>query len=455
MAQNHCGFQTARGRRRAATAKASRHAKKPCGGGLSPVAWWAMPFRLIPLAPVLLGVASAQAALGLSTPLIALLLVHVGAGSGAIGVVASAYYLGFLGGALTADRLVRRIGHIRTFAVLAAIAADAALACVFAQEAWMVAISRLLVGYATSGMFLVAESWLNDRADTSTRGITFSAYLVASWGPAALGPLLLSVVAPAPILFVAVGIAFATAVLPMALTTQANPEVTARVRLGPAALFRISPVGAACALASGLVNSSYYAMVPIYLGRIGQDAAAIGAFTSVAMLAGLAVQVPIGIASDRIGRRPVALATMVVAFAAVIGLLLVGPASLWVLAAVGFVYSGATAPLYGLGASQTNDRMDRGDYVAASGGLLFLWSLGSSISPSLAGAVMSVLGPRGLFFYLIAILGAVAIFTAIRMLQRAEVPRDARGDYVPALAAPARYAELSAGSDSKATTEAI
>ncbi len=406
-----------------------------------------MPFRLAPIAPVLLGVASAQAALGLSTPLIALLLVRVGGSSGAIGVVASAYYVGFLGGALTADRLVRRIGHVRTFAVLGAVAADAALVTVFLNDAWMVAVSRLLVGYATSGMFLVAESWLNDRADTETRGRTFAAYLVMSWGPAAVGPLLLSAIAPSPILFVVVGLFFATSVLPMALTTQPNPEVRAQVRMGPATLFRISPVGAACALASGLVNSAYYAMVPIYLGTIGQGASAIGAFTSVAMIAGLAVQVPIGIASDRLGRRPVALATMLVAFASALALLAVGAAPLWALAAIGFVYSGATAPLYGLGASQTNDRMSRGDYVAASGGLLFMWSLGSSVSPTLAGAVMSVSGPRGLFAYVIVILGAVAIFTAVRMLQRAEVPRDARGAFVPALAAPARHAELTAGAD--------
>lgn len=403
-----------------------------------------MPFRLVPLLPVLLGVASAQAALGLSTPLIALLMVRLGASSTAIGVVASAYFLGFLAGALTADRLVRRIGHIRSFAVLAAVAADAALMCVFAQLPWMMAASRLLVGYAASGMFLVAESWLNDRADTATRGRTFSAYLVVSWGPSALGPLLLSVVAPSPLLFVCVGIAFAAAVLPMALTLQPNPEVRPQVRMGPLALFRISPVGAACALAAGLVNSSYYAMVPIYLGAVGQDASDVGGFVAVAMVAGFAVQVPIGIASDRLGRRPVALATMAAALGAAMAMMAVGAASLWSLAAIGFVFSGATAPLYGLGASQTNDRMQRGDYVAASGGLLFMWSLGSAVSPILAGAVMGLVGPRGLFVYIAAILAVVALFTAVRMLQRSEVPRTERGPFVPALAAPARHTELSA-----------
>ena len=400
-----------------------------------------MPFRLAPILPVLLGVSSAQAALGLSTPLIALLLVQVGASSAAIGVVASAYYVGFLGGALTAHRLVARIGHVRCFAVLAAVAADAAMITVFASEAWMIALTRLFVGYATSGMFLVAESWLNDRADTATRGRSFAAYLVASWGPAIAGPLLLGFVAPSPMLFACVGIAFATAVMPMALSLQPNPEVGRQVRMGPVALFRISPVGAACALASGLVNSSYYTMVPIYLRSIGQDSAHVADYTSLAMTAALLVQVPIGILSDRVGRRPVALGCLFVAFAMAVLLLLARNQSFAVLAAIGFVYSGATAPLYGLGSGQTNDRMQRGDFVAASGGLLFVWSLGSSVSPGIAGSVMAAAGPAGLFGYLIAILGTIAAFTAYRMFARAEVPRADRTAFVPAPSAPARHSE--------------
>ncbi len=403
-----------------------------------------MPFRLVPIAPVLLGVVCAQAALGLMTPLIPLLLLRVGASALAIGMVASSYFIGFLVGALIADRIVCRVGHIRAFAVFAAAAADAALLLTVSDQPWQMALLRLAIGFAASGMFLVAESWLNDRADATTRGRVFGAYLVASWGASAGGPLALNLVQPSPLLFVAVGVAFATAVLPMALTVQPNPDVPRQAHMGIGRLFRVSPVGVACALSSGLVNSAYYALSPVYLQRLGYGSGEVAAFISASMVAGLLVQVPVGWLSDRFGRRRLTLAVLVCGFAAAIALVVAGHLPFTVLAAVGFVYAGVTAPLYGLGAGQTNDRMERGDYVAASGALLFTWSLGSSAGPFLAGAVMRRAGPGGLFGYLIVVLGATALFTVLRMLQRADVPAARRGRYVPSLATPARSVQLAA-----------
>ncbi len=402
-----------------------------------------MPFRLLPLAPVLLGVVCAQAALGLMTTLIPLLLLRVGASALDIGVVASAYFVGFLVGALTADRVVTRVGHIRAFAVFAAAAADAAMLLTFCRYAWEMAVLRLAIGYAASGMFLVAESWLNDRADSSTRGRVFAAYLLASWGASAGGPLALNVVRPSVLLFVLVGVAFATAVLPMALTVQANPEMPRQAHMNVLTLFRISPVGAACALASGLVNSAYFALTPVYLQRLGFGSGAVAAFASASMVAGLAIQVPVGWLSDRFGRRRLTLAILLSGAAGALAFALAGSRLPFVaLAAIGFFYAGVTAPLYGLGAGQTNDRMQRGDYVAASGALLFTWSLGSSVGPFLAGGVMAGLGPGGLFVYLLAVLGVAAAFTVLRMAQRGEVPAGEQGRFVASLNSPARSVQL-------------
>lgn len=403
-----------------------------------------MPFRLAPLLPVLLGLVCAQAALGVMTPLIPLLLLRIGASSSAIGLVASVYYVGFLAGALTCDRVVMRVGHIRAFAVFAAVAADAALLLVFAHAPWQVAALRLLIGYASSGLFLVAESWLNDRADSATRGRVFGAYLVASWGASALGPLALNVIAPAPVLFVLVGILFATAVLPLGLTHQANPEVRPQAHFALGRLYRVSPVGVACCLSSGLVNGAYYSLVPVFLQRSGYGAGSVAAFISAAMVAGLLVQYPVGMLSDRFGRRPVTVVAIGAAFVLAIVLGLVRGVPFLTVAALGFLFAGMTAPLYGLGAGQTNDRMERGDYVAASGGLLFIWSLGSSVSPSIAGALMGRAGPPGLFGYLALVLAALGLFTGARMLLRGEVPREQRTKFVPAPSAPPRHSELAA-----------
>lgn len=401
-----------------------------------------MPFRLAPLVPVLLGLVCAQGALGIMTPLIPILLLRLGATSSAIGVVASAYYLGFLAGALTCDRVVMRVGHSRAFAVFAAAAADAALLLVFARAPWEVAALRLLIGYASSGVFLVVESWLNDRAEATTRGRVFGAYLVASWGASAAGPLALNVITPAPTMFVLVGILFATALLPMALTRQSNPVVRPQAHFALGRLYRISPVGVACCFAAGLNNGAFYSLAPVFLRRGGYGDASVAQFISAAMVAGLLVQYPVGMLSDRFGRRPVMVGTIGTAFLLAIALGFTAGAPFAEVAALGFCFAGMTAPLYGLGAGQTNDRMEKGEYVAASGGLLFVWSLGSSIGPSVAGVAMGHEGAPGLFGYLALVLALLGLFTGARMLLRGEVPRAERGPFVPAPAGPPRQSEL-------------
>jgi MFS family permease len=401
-----------------------------------------MPVRLTPIAPVLLGVVIYQVGLGIMTPLIPLLLLRAGASSPAIGAVASAYFIGFLAGALTVHRVVTRVGHIRAFATFASLGANATLLMLFFDGPVVAGLLRLVVGYGSAGLSLVAESWLNDRADASTRGRIFGAYLVASWGASVLGPLVLSVVAASPQLYVLAGMAFALSLLPMALTHESNPRMRRGTHLNLWQLYRISPVGVVCCLAAGLLNSAYYPLVPVYLQRHGYATTTVGGFVSVISVAGLLVQYPVGMLSDRFGRRRIIIVILVAGFL-LAGLMdLIEGSSLTLLTVLGFLLAGMMAPLYGLGAGQTNDRMQRGEYVAASGGLLFAWSLGSSIGPSIAGEMMGRTGPSGLFAYLAVTLGALAVFTGARMLLRAEVPRAERGAFVPAAVVPPRHTEL-------------
>jgi MFS family permease len=392
---------------------------------------------LTPIVPVLLGTAFSQAALGLMSTLIPLLLLRAGASSEMIGLVASAYFVGFLAGSLTSARLVQRFGHIRAYAALAACAVMTAQVLEFTEHPLALAITRILVGYASSGLFLIAESWLNDRADSRTRGRFMGAYMVTTWGAAALGPLLLRVTPPDGALFAAVGLCFAAAILPMALTHQDNPVLGQDRRLGLAALLAISPVGVACCLAAGLLNSAFYALMPAYLGRLGFDAQAISTFVSVITVAALLSQYPLGLLADRIERRRLAVMVLGLAFTAALVLVLSGTAWFAILVA-GCMLAGSTSPLYGLGAGQMNDRLERSDYVAAAGGLLFTWSVGAAFGPAVAGGLMGLLGPRGLFVYLCLASALVAAFVILRLFARADVPLDRQSGFRPGGTTPQR-----------------
>jgi MFS family permease len=146
---------------------------------------------------------------------------------------------------------------------------------------------------------------------------------------------------------------------------------------------------------------------------------------------------PAGWASDRLGRRPIALVAMLGSGGAAVGFLLAGPsAPVATLVLLGLACSGLASPLYGLGAGLINDRLDSGDAVAAAGALLLTWSLGATIVPLVGGAVMEAIGPAGLFWYLSAVLATMALFTVWRMALRPEPPREQRSAFVPAATPP-------------------
>ena len=388
-------------------------------------------------APVLLGIASAQVAQGLLGPLIPLLLIEQQVPTSQIGMVASAHSLGFLIGALTCQRIVLRLGHGRAFVTFAVLAADAILLMALWQSAWGWALLRGLSGVAYAGMCIVAESWLNARADNASRGRVFALYMVASWSGSVAGPLILGVLPPSATLIAAAGMAFVTSLLPIALGQPANPEVAHGRRMGLLDLLRTSPVGMLCGFGTGLANSVFHALSPVYLQSLGHGASVVAGFVIAANIAGLAVQMPAGILSDRIGRRPVALASLLGAGAASVGFLLAGDAPVWLLLTLGVALAGMASPLYGLGAGLTNDRLESGDAVGAAGALLLVWASGATIGPILCGIIMEYTAPAALFAYLLAVFAALALFILSRMLLRAEVPRDRRAQFVPAATPPA------------------
>jgi MFS family permease len=399
-----------------------------------------VPIRFASIVPVLLGVLIAEVALGMMTTLIPLDLTANGVPDGVIGGVGSAYFLGFLLGTLTCARLVRAVGHIRAFAVFLALGADCALLMTLTDHPFVWAGLRLVMGWQLSGMFLVAESWLNDKTDNANRGRTFGAYLLISWGGAALGPLAYGLLHDVDRSLIMVGVAFATALVPMALTPVSNPPLGERRRFTLRRLFNTSPMGATCVIASGLVNSSFYTLAPVYLERHGHSPHQVPVFLSAALVAALVVQYPVGIAADRFGRRPMTVVALALAVIVSILFSLLGTAPFWVLVMLGAILAGVTAPLYGLGAGQTNDRVARSDYVAASGGLLFGWAVGSSVGPVIAGVIMAHAGANALFVFLAVTLLALSGFTLLRMRQRAGVETESA--YVPARRAPPILPEL-------------
>jgi MFS family permease len=398
--------------------------------------------RVQPIAPVLLGITFVQLALGALAPFVSLLLAQRGVATPTIGLVTSAYYVGFLVGSLSCAAIVDRVGHIRAFTVFAAIGADCVLLHAVTTDALVWGILRAATGYAMSGAFLITESWLNDKAGAASRGRVFAAYLFVSWSASAVGPLALNLHNAANFLFIIIAMCFATALVPMALTQVSNPEIANRTHFGVRRLFAVSPLGAVACFASGLVNSAFYGLAPVYGQEVGLGAGRISVLLTTALVGGLLAQYPVGMLSDRYGRRPTMLAALIVALVFAGAMLLLQGRFFPALLAFAFVYAAMTAPLYGLGAGQTNDYVSPKEFVGASGGLLFAWALGASAGPIAAAGVMDLVGPGGLFLYLALVLAVIAVFTIFRMTRRSSLPVALQTGFVPAPQTPPGLAEL-------------
>jgi MFS family permease len=384
-----------------------------------------------PIMPVLLGVACMEAALGALSPLIGIQLVRQSVPTELIGVITSAYFVGFLAGTLTAHHVIDRVGHVRAFSALAAVAANATLLHIVVRHPVAWGVWRAAIGYAIAGMFVIVESWLNDKATSENRGRIFALYSVVSWGAAGIGPLALNFGdADGTQLFALVTMTLACALLPLALTTTGNPEIGHRSHFGIRRLYRISPLGVIACFGAGLINTSLWGLLPVYAAKIGIGAPEVSVLLSTSVIGALLVQIPIGALADRFGRRPLMLSTCLGGVAVALVLAVLGNPSFATLLALTALLSSFAAPLYALGVGQTNDYIVRKDFVAASAGLLFAWGLGSSVGPTVAAAVMGPLGPRGLFVFLAGGLGIIAIVVIIRIMRRRALAPIQQSNYV-------------------------
>jgi MFS family permease len=320
------------------------------------------------------------------------------------------------------------------------IAANATLLHVVIQQpiAWM--ILRAIIGYALAGVFTIVESWLNDKATTETRGRIFALYTAVAWAMSGIGPLGLNLKDPdGTILFALITVVMASAIIPLALTTVGNPEIGHRTHFGIRRLYKISPVGVLACFSSGFVNTAIFGLLPVYVNKLGYGNAQISIILSISVLAGFVIQYPIGWLADGLGRRPTMLGTTLIAIVLSVWIVNLPDQSFWWLVGLTFALTGMISPLYALGVGQTNDYIEKKDFVAASAGLLFAWGLGASIGPAVAAPAMSRFGPQGLFYFVTAYHLALAAFILYRMLVRRALRAKEQGNYVAVPVTQATY----------------
>jgi MFS family permease len=340
-------------------------------------------------------------------------------GALAIGVMGSAYYAGFVAGCLIGPYVVRRAGHIRAFAAIVAVASCIALAHAVLVQPVLWWLFRATSGFCFAALFMIVESWLNEKSSNETRGQVFSAYIIINLTMATAGQMLLPLGKPESFALFALASALVSlATVPLSLTRQEAPAPIDRVNVRVGRLFGISPVGFVGCLAVGAGNGAFWALAPVYAQAGGGDTLRVALFMSLTAMAGALSQWPLGHWSDRIDRRRVIVACAIGAAAAGLGLQLIGPEAVelgYVLAAA---YGMFAFPLYTLAVAHTNDYVAREDTVETASALLLIFAGGAVAGPFIASLAMRYFGPGALFGFAGAVYVALAAFTVVRIRMR-------------------------------------
>ncbi|WP_409287092.1 MFS transporter [Pseudomonas guariconensis] len=336
---------------------------------------------------------------GFLSSLTTLRLGSAGESATMIGIVSSAYFIGLTLGAIFNDRLILRIGHIRAYTSFASlIAATILLQGLFYDTTWWFAL-RLINGWAAVGVFLVIESWLLLAGDPKIRGRLLALYMIAFYGAGVLAQATLGEVTgwgeTAP--FMVAGMLATLSVLPIVILPRVSPLLDQVEPLKPRQLLGIAPTGLVGCFGSGVAIAGIYALLPLYLQRIGLDVGEVGNMMAWVILGAMLLQYPVGRWSDRKDRQSVlvALAAMCTVLSVVIVLL---PAESQWLPAMLFLLGGGVFALYPVAVSSAADRAPADALVPMIQGLLLINSLGSSMAPLAISPVMNVYGETGLFW---------------------------------------------------------
>ena len=349
----------------------------------------------------------------------------------AIGIALAGYYAGFLVGSRLIGGLLANVGHIRVFAGLASLASSAALlhALYLNPGAWLAL--RVLTGFCMSGIYITAESWLNNVAENRNRGRILATYMVIGMGGGTLGQLMIGIDDPGGFsLFILTSVLLSISLVPLSLTRSTPPRVRKRQRANIRAVYRVAPMALVGAAAAGLTHSSIITMGPVYGAQVGLTNTQVGQMMAALLVGAMVNMIPLGRLSDRFPRRRVILAITLgsAIVTAVMSTATTGPL---LLTGVMLVYGALTFPVYALSMSHMNDLLEPAQLVPGAAALVTFMGSGAIAGPILTAGLMTVVGPHGMWITLTGLHGLFAVYILHRFVERPHIPTALQKVFAP------------------------
>ena len=338
-----------------------------------------------------------------------------------LSIVMSAYFVGFLGASQLVPELIRRVGHVRVFAALASFISAVLIAYPLLTNPIFWSLGRVVIGFCYCGVYITAESWLNNSVDNDKRGQALSLYMIVQMVGIVSAQGVLALGNPNDYsLFIIISILVSISFAPILLSISPAPAFERTKLMTLSRLFTSSPLACVGMFLLGGVFSAQFGMSAVFGAKIGLSLSQISLFVASFYIGAMIFQYPIGWVSDKMDRR---LLILLISAASATGSASAYFAGGYFFALVfaAFLVGGLTNPLYSLLIAHANDFIEYEDMASAAAGLLFVNGVGAVSGPIIIGYAMNAYGPE-IFFVIISLLMAtLAIYAGYRMTQRATV----------------------------------
>jgi len=382
---------------------------------------------------LLLGMLLLMIGNGLQGSLLGVRGAAAGFSAGTMSIVMAGYFAGFLLASRTVPGMIRRVGHVRVFAALGSFVSAVLILFPAVQDPIAWTLGRLVLGFCFCGVYVTAESWLNNAADNETRGQTLSAYMIVQMAGIIVSQALLVVPDVSGfLLFVIPSVLVSISFAPILLSISPTPAFESSKPMTLRELYGVSPLGMVGMFLLGGVFAAQFGMAAVYATEVGLKLTQISIFVASFYVGALVLQYPLGWVSDRVDRRWLIMLVAACGAGAAV-LATVSGGSFAVLVSAAFVIGGCSNPLYSLLIAYTNDFLGHEDMASASAGLLFVNGLGAIAGPLIIGWVMERAGPQGFFLLIFVLLALVSLYALYRMTQRAAPSVEDTGAYAPVM----------------------
>ena len=347
------------------------------------------------------------------------------------GVMMGGYFLGMFLGSIIVPKLLSDVGHIRLFGAVAAVASAIVLMHTLTLNPFIWALLRVISGICYAGMYIIVESWLNEKATNETRGQILSLYMIITMAGMGAGQLLsgfddgLSTQ-----LFLIASIFVSIAVVPILITVAKAPEFSEPERISLRRLYGISPLAMLAMLLQGVTASMIFGMGPTFGGAVGMSAIQVSYFMVAVTIGTMVLQFPVGKLSDVLDRRLVILIVSILSCIAAFLATQFGIQNYWALVLAMGIHGGLSMSLYSLAIAHANDYLTPRQMVATASALVMVNGMGAIIGSPLVAAAMDSVGNNAYFGVIGAIHLTLVGFVVWRMFASPATPTDAQGPFV-------------------------